>query len=353
MISPEAVLRTPSAPRWYLTSPEPPSGSDDDRVDRPLPLELAEDRLVGLSDRVREDAQPAAVRHPDHDLVRPRLGDQRNRLVEHRDEHIEALDRELLLAEEDPSEVPLEAVDLGQALEQAALLVGLERLPVLPRLDRLPEPDATLVVGDVLDLVRDRAAVGVPEPREGVGKRLGGDVETQQRRRDTRLELGSEPGNQPLGLERRVAHRLGAERIEMGGEVAVHAVRLDERHRRGDAAEEQVVGGTCGRRFGRRRRRYGRGARGGAVAVLGRRRGELRALEQAGEARKVGEGVGGVRLEQGAPLGRDRVRILEVLLEDRAGVARIQSVDVHRFFFCTNRLIPTGDLGPARRADAR
>ena len=174
MISPDVVLRTPSAPRWYLTSPEPPSGSDDDRLDRPLSLELAQDRLVGLADRVSEDAQPATVRHPDHDLVRAGLGDQRNRLVEHRDHHVEALDRELLLAEEGAAKVALEALDLGQALEQSALLIGLQRLAVLPRLDRLPEPDAALVVGDVLDLVRDRAAVGVPQPRQGVGEGSAG-----------------------------------------------------------------------------------------------------------------------------------------------------------------------------------
>ena len=45
-------------------------GVADDGGDRPLALELAQDLLVGLADRVREHVQPPAVRHTDHDLVR-------------------------------------------------------------------------------------------------------------------------------------------------------------------------------------------------------------------------------------------------------------------------------------------
>ena len=56
----------------------------DDRVDRPLALELAQDLLVRLADRVREDAQPPTVRHPDHDLVGASFGSELDRLVQHR-----------------------------------------------------------------------------------------------------------------------------------------------------------------------------------------------------------------------------------------------------------------------------
>src|ERR671925_517169 len=70
VISPAAVARVPSAPRWYFTSPQPPS-----------------------------------VRHAEHDLVAALLGRQRDRLVEHRHHHVEPLDGELLLAEERAAEV--------------------------------------------------------------------------------------------------------------------------------------------------------------------------------------------------------------------------------------------------------
>ena len=93
-------------------------------VERPLALELAQDRVVRTADHVGEDVEPAAVGHPDQDLVRAVLGRELDRGVEHRDERVEPLDRELLLAEERAVEVALHAFHLGEARQQAALLVG-------------------------------------------------------------------------------------------------------------------------------------------------------------------------------------------------------------------------------------
>ena len=97
-----------------------------DGLDRPLALELAQDLLVGAVDDVREDVEPAPVRHADHDLVRARFGSELDGLVEHRHEHVEALDRELLLPEEGAPQVVLEALDLGQPPQEPAPLVGRE-----------------------------------------------------------------------------------------------------------------------------------------------------------------------------------------------------------------------------------
>jgi hypothetical protein len=52
-------------------------------------------------------------------------------------------------------------------------------------------------------------------------------------------------------VERRVAHRLRAERVEPGREVPVHAVRLDERHRRRDARRGAPRSTRLGGRTGR------------------------------------------------------------------------------------------------------
>ena len=71
-----------------------------------------------------EDAEPAAVGHADDDLVRAFGAGQLDQLVEHRDRHVEALDRELLLAEIGLVHEALEGVDSDQALEQRALLFG-------------------------------------------------------------------------------------------------------------------------------------------------------------------------------------------------------------------------------------
>ena len=63
------VSRTPSAPRWYLTSPEPVSRSVGDRLEHALALELAQDRVRLAADGVREDVEAAAVRHADDDIA--------------------------------------------------------------------------------------------------------------------------------------------------------------------------------------------------------------------------------------------------------------------------------------------
>ena len=116
-----------------------------------------------------------------------------------------------------------------------------QRLPVAAGLDRLAEPDTLGVIGDVLDLVGDRSAVDLPQgagaPR--AASRPGRDA--QQPRRDARLQLRRQRRDQPRLVECRVAERLRAERVEARGQVPVRAVRLDERRRCGDAAEERLV----------------------------------------------------------------------------------------------------------------
>ncbi len=213
----------------------------DDGLDRPLALELAQDRLVRPPHDMGEDVEPAAVRHAEHDFVGPAPRGELDRLVEHRDHHVEALDGELLLPEERAPQVALHPFDLAQAPEQPDPLVGGERTSVAPRLDRLPQPDALLVVRDVLDLVGNRPRVRLPQARQSVCERLALDVQAEERGGDEGLQLARQPGDQTLGLESRIAGRLRAEWVEVSREVPVHPKRLDERHRRSDRAEELLV----------------------------------------------------------------------------------------------------------------
>src|SRR5207302_1795843 len=83
----------------------------------------------------------------------------------------------------------------------------------------LPQPHALLVVGDVLDLVRARAGVGLAQMREHVGERLAGHAHAEDVGRDSRLELARQLRLEPLGLERGIADGLRAERVEVRGEV--------------------------------------------------------------------------------------------------------------------------------------
>ena len=273
-------------------------GIRPDRLEQPFALELADDHVVGPADGVREDVQTAAVRHADDDVVGAVLRSELDRLVQHRDHCVEPFDGELLLAEERAPQISLHPLDLGQPPEQHAPLVLVERRAEPARLDRRPKPHALLVPRDVLDLVGHRPAIGLAEKREGVGQRLAGDVDAQDPCGHLGLELRREPRLEALGLERGISGRLAAERVEARGKVAVHAMRLDERHRGGDRTEE-----LRGARPPRPRR--------SSVAAV---RGSRVELADSLDDRARLELLGGV-LEERAPRRVDRLGRSQVLLE--------------------------------------
>ena len=139
-------------------------------------------------------------------------------------------------------------------------------------------------------------------------------MDAQHRGRDLRLQLGCERRLEHLGLERRVADRLGAERVEPRRQVAVRAMRLHQRHRGRDGGEHRVV--DDGRLGGRGRRLDGRDRRAVTVAVLLAQR-----LEQPGQAGMLRDQLAVAALEERPPLGGHRLGVLEVLLEDAPRVA--------------------------------
>ncbi len=174
-----------------------------DRLERRGALELGEDRVVGAAEVVREHVQAPAVGHADDDLLAAVRGRQLDQLVEHRHGHVEALDRELVLAEVGLVHEALQRVDLDQAPQQPAALVVGQRVAEGARLDVLAQPHALAVRGDVLDLVGDRAAVGLAQVRQRVGERRAGHVHVQHLRRDPRLHLRRQP--ERLGVQPGVA----------------------------------------------------------------------------------------------------------------------------------------------------
>ena len=89
-----------------------------------------------------------------------------------------------------------------------------------------------------------------------------GHADAQDRGRDLGHDLGRQL--QRLGIERGVALGLGAERVQPRGEVAVRAVRLDQRHRGLDGLQ-QLRGPARRRRPARAR--SSRPARGAATVV--------------------------------------------------------------------------------------
>ncbi len=132
-------------------------------------LEFGKDRLVRPADDVRQYVQSSAMRHPDDDFTSPVRRCELEREIEHGDQHVDALDREPLVAQVGLVEEPLEGFDLGEPREQSFLLVDRKRLAERARFDLLPEPHAFLVARDVLDLVAQGPTVGLLE----MGIRVG------------------------------------------------------------------------------------------------------------------------------------------------------------------------------------
>ena len=189
-------------------------------------LELRQDLRVGSADRVREHVQPPAVRHAHEDVAHASVRGQAERLVEHRDQRVEPLDREALRAQERAVDVRLERLGVGEPAEDPLLLLGGQGAAVLARLHPVAQPHALLVVGDVLDLVGDRAAVRLAQVRERLGKGRTRYLDPQDVRGDLLHHLRRQANRRRL--ERGVADRLRAERVEPCSQVTVRAVGLHQ-----------------------------------------------------------------------------------------------------------------------------
>ena len=236
----------PSAPRWYFTSPVPPSASaattsivrspsNSRRIcsygsptvcartlSRPrcaIPSTTSRDAGGGARARASRRASGSARRGP-----RARTASGRGTSG----------------ADSAPSPRPRRAACRAGAARRARAACG-------SATTRSPCAARRAARGrDVLDLVGHRAAVGLLQPRQRLGERLAADVDAEHRGAGSRAcSSGVSLRLEPQRVERGIADGLRAERVEPRREVTVHAVGLDERHRRGDAAEQLGVGRRC------------------------------------------------------------------------------------------------------------
>jgi hypothetical protein len=125
------------------------------------------------------------------------------------------------------------------ASEHRPLLLGREAARALAALDRLAQPAALLVVGQVLELVADRRRVPLAQDLDRLG-RGGAPLEADRAARDAgQVGLG-DPVERRLELRR--AGRLGAERVDAHRAVTELPDRGDERRRAGRGAQHRGVG---------------------------------------------------------------------------------------------------------------
>ena len=152
-----------------------PAQIEAQRLRRDRILELGEDLRVGLLENVREDVEPAAMRHADHGLARAAVGGAADDLVQDRHEHVEPFDGESCLAGEGAMQEALEDFDLRDAIEQRRGAGRVHRRQEPARLRRMTQPFPFFGHEDLRVIEACRRAVDTPQLLDGVvgvGRRL-------------------------------------------------------------------------------------------------------------------------------------------------------------------------------------
>ena len=126
-------------------------------------VELGEQVLRHLAERVDEHVEAAAMGHADDDLLHALAAAALHELVHRGDEALAAFEREALLADVLGVQIALEAFGRGQPVEDVDLLLGREARLRADRLEALLPPALLGRLGDVHVLGADRAAVGLAQ----------------------------------------------------------------------------------------------------------------------------------------------------------------------------------------------
>ncbi len=219
-----------------------------DRVGRSrAALELVEDDAVRLAHHLAEHIEAPAVGHAERNLLEAELSATLDDLLKRRDHRLRAVEAEALGAGVFDVEKILEALRLHQ-LGQDRPLTLLGELDLLAwTLDALLNPGLLGRIGNVDELEADRAAIGAAQDRQHLPD---GRVFETEHVVDEDLAL-------PLAFLEAVGRRmqllvvllrLKAQRIEIGVQMAAHAVGADH-HQRTHA----VAGGALDRFVARRR----------------------------------------------------------------------------------------------------
>ena len=191
-----------------------------------------------LAHDVAEHIEAPAVRHADDDFLDAELAAALDDLLERRHHGFGAVEAEALGSRVLDVGEALERLRLDQLVEDRLLALDREGDVLVPAFDALLDPGLLLGRGNVHELDADLLAIGAPQDLENFA----------HRRRLEAQDLVDEDGSIEVGLgeavglgpQLRVRLALGqAQRIEVGGAMAHHAIGADQ-HQRADA----VLGGA-------------------------------------------------------------------------------------------------------------
>ena len=239
-----------------------------------IALEFREDGREGLADEIGQHVEPAAMGHAHHHLIDAELAAALQDLLQRRDRGLAAVQPEALGAGIFAVEEALEDLRRRQPLQYRELTLGGELGLVADRFDALLDPGLLGRVLDMHELDADLAAIGGAQLGQDLAERRGLEAhDIADEDRPVHIGLGEAIGLRvELGMGQ---DRLQAEGIEIGLQMAAHAIGADELQGpdriRGRGAQRLDAGRACtgrcrfARHWGFRRRR------GGAIGTPGDR----------------------------------------------------------------------------------
>ncbi len=200
-----------------------------------IAFEFAEDLLDVLAHRVGEDVQPPAVSHADHQFVDVAAGGALQNLFQDGERGFAAFEREALLAHEARVQEMFELFARHHAAQSAHAGLAIERPVVGLRLHALLQPALLLRHLNVHVLAADFAAIGLAQgfqnfaQRRDRFRRTFADRFAQAAGEKFAIQI---PYGQAVGfgIEFGMVARFGAQRVQVGDQMAAHAVGVDHLH---------------------------------------------------------------------------------------------------------------------------
>ncbi len=171
------------------------------------------------------------MRHAHDGFVHAGVGGAVENLIQDDDGRFGAFERKALVADEARMQEVLELFGLDDALERAQARCGVERPAIAGRLHAELQPALLLGNLDVHELASDFSAVGLAQRFENFAQ--GGDalrlvvVRHERAGEEFAVEV---PDGEAVGgrIEFGMVDGFLAERIEVGDQVAAHAIGVDE-----------------------------------------------------------------------------------------------------------------------------
>jgi hypothetical protein len=193
-------------------------------------LELVEQGAMRLGQHLRQHVEAAAMGHAEHDLLHAEIAAALDDLFERRDQRLAAVEAEALGAGVFDVDELLETFRLDQLVEDRALALAGEGDLLVRALDALLNPRLLGGIGDVHEFVADRAAIGAAQDLQHLADRRV--VEAEHLVEEDRPVVVALVEAVARGMKLLVILRRGeAERIEIGMQMAAHAIGADHHQR--------------------------------------------------------------------------------------------------------------------------